>query len=431
MKEILAEKKRGVDHRTACEKFELFLLRLVLWSVYLGLLGGSVALIYFTNKIFICDIRSNSKLHPIIQDLALPLIVSTINLLLPYIVTFVTHAERYKYRRHELYISVLRNFLFKMSLLAVICAFWTSNDLKQTCGNNSTSTDETCWETELGQEIYRLVIVDFIFSLIFSTFIAEFLRNILSKVTGWKPPEFTIANNVLDLIYGQTLCWIGVYFSPLLALLNMVKYFILFYVKKISVMNNCRPSTKRWRANQSQTLFNFVQLVSFLLSCGFLIYVIFSEVPSEACGPFRGKSKAYDIILDKVIELASTPAGNWLAVILKIVTNIWVLYAILIALLISVLFARMRARGLSELGNTLKEQIALEGKDKGLLLKWLQGTTAFQQRNQAYNRYIASGGSQNANEVMGMFPDQSNRRMNGMESNDIPSTSNVSFDKLE
>ncbi|XP_077968038.1 transmembrane channel-like protein 5 [Styela clava] len=370
LKEVLSEQRRGSDHSTKCQKFEVFLMRSVSWIFYLAIVAGAVALIYFVNKIFICEIKSHTENNPIFQDLALPLIVSTINLILPYIITLITHLERYKYRRHELYMNVLRNFLFKMSILAVVCAFWTSNNV-QSCAKQSNETS-ICWETELGQEIYRLVIVDFIFSMIFSTFCAEFLVKHLSKLIGRKGPEFSIANNVMDLIYGQTLCWIGVYFSPLLAFINMIKYFLLFYVKKISVMRNCRPSTKRWRAAQSQTLFNMVQLISFILSTAFLAYVIFNEIPSKSCGPFRGQSRAYDIVVTLLDNLAQSNGWQWLATLLRIITNVWVLDAIVIVILILVIFARNKAHGLSNLAGTLEEQISLEGKDKSLLFKWLQ-----------------------------------------------------------
>lgn len=45
--------------------------------------------------------------------------------------------------------------------------------------------------------------------------------------------EFGISDNVLEIIYGQTICWIGTFFSPLLPAIATIKYFIIFYVKKV------------------------------------------------------------------------------------------------------------------------------------------------------------------------------------------------------
>lgn len=53
----------------------------------------------------------------------------------------------------------------------------------------------------------------------------------LVQFFGYK--EFEISSNVLEIIYGQTICWIGTFFSPLLPAIATIKYFIIFYVKKV------------------------------------------------------------------------------------------------------------------------------------------------------------------------------------------------------
>lgn len=45
--------------------------------------------------------------------------------------------------------------------------------------------------------------------------------------------EFAIPNNVLGIVYGQTICWIGAFFSPLLPAIATLKFIIIFYVKKV------------------------------------------------------------------------------------------------------------------------------------------------------------------------------------------------------
>lgn len=369
LREVLSEQRRQIHHRGFCVKCELFTLRIISWSFYFGLVGISVAAVYFLNKSLICQIVSQTQNSPIFQDTALPLMVSAINFIMPYVFDWISSKERYKYPKHQLYVSVCRNFLFKMGLLAVIGAFWTSNNV-QRCDVHRNAT--TCWETSLGQEIYRLVVIDFIFTLLFSTFCAEFIASWISKKMNKRKPEFLIANNVMDLIYGQTLCWIGIYFSPLLPLINVIKFFILFYVKRFSVMNNCRPSDRRWRATRSRFLFNMVLLGSFLLSAVFFFYILVNEQPSPNCGPFRGQSRAYHIIITKLNELAAVASVEWIATIIRVVTSVWILDSIAILLLILILFKRSETHALRSISRSLKEQIALEGKDKMLLLKQLQ-----------------------------------------------------------
>ncbi|KAG8145582.1 putative Transmembrane channel-like protein [Naja naja] len=71
-------------------------------------------------------------------------------------------------------------------------------------------------------------------------------------------PEFDIARNVLDLIYAQTLTWIGIFFAPLLPAVQMISFFIIICVKKISLMKNCQPPRKAWRGSQMNTIFVFL-----------------------------------------------------------------------------------------------------------------------------------------------------------------------------
>lgn len=49
----------------------------------------------------------------------------------------------------------------------------------------------------------------------------------------WGQQEFAIPQNVLEIVYGQTICWIGTFYSPLLPAICTIKYFCIFYIKKV------------------------------------------------------------------------------------------------------------------------------------------------------------------------------------------------------
>lgn len=49
----------------------------------------------------------------------------------------------------------------------------------------------------------------------------------------WGQQEFAIPQNVLEIVYGQTICWIGTFYSPLLPAICTIKYFFIFYIKKV------------------------------------------------------------------------------------------------------------------------------------------------------------------------------------------------------
>ena len=43
----------------------------------------------------------------------------------------------------------------------------------------------------------------------------------------WGQQEFGIPQNVLEIVYGQTICWIGTFYSPLLPAICTIKYFFM------------------------------------------------------------------------------------------------------------------------------------------------------------------------------------------------------------
>lgn len=53
----------------------------------------------------------------------------------------------------------------------------------------------------------------------------------LARLSGKQ--RFLIHFNVLDLVYNQTVLWVGVFYCPLLPFLGLVKLVAAFYFKKV------------------------------------------------------------------------------------------------------------------------------------------------------------------------------------------------------
>ena len=54
-------------------------------------------------------------------------------------------------------------------------------------------------------------------------------------------PNFNVALNTLNLIYSQSLAWFGIFYSPLLPVVQLIKLILVFYLKKVTVLKNCAP----------------------------------------------------------------------------------------------------------------------------------------------------------------------------------------------
>ncbi|XP_014679644.1 PREDICTED: transmembrane channel-like protein 4, partial [Priapulus caudatus] len=93
--------------------------------------------------------------------------------------------------------------------------------------------------------------------------VTKFPNATLSKFVGQQ--EFVLPKNVLDIVYTQTLCWLGSFFSPVLPLITVVKCFLFFYLKKGTLLSNYVPNQKPYKASRTNDFFYLVLLLSFIL----------------------------------------------------------------------------------------------------------------------------------------------------------------------
>lgn len=84
----------------------------------------------------------------------------------------------------------------------------------------------------IAQKIYRLIMIDFLFVACIGSALRS-LRFFIYRFI-WKPidmSEFNISRGCLGLIFNQTLLWMGLFFSPPLAAVVILKMIATFYIK--------------------------------------------------------------------------------------------------------------------------------------------------------------------------------------------------------
>lgn len=154
---------------------------------------------------------------------------------------------------------------------------YAGGNLTKTIEGMSTESQQKlrdlCWETLFGQELVKLTVLDLIFT-IFATLFMDFFRALfvrfMNKCWCWdlekKFPkvnnsqsfpihffhdsifalvcmcvylqygDFKIAENILHLVNNQGQVWMGMFFAPGLAILNLVKLGILMYFRSWAVL---------------------------------------------------------------------------------------------------------------------------------------------------------------------------------------------------
>ncbi|XP_068445348.1 transmembrane channel-like protein 5 [Clinocottus analis] len=366
LKESLSEKAQR-ELLTLSEKLKHFGVYLGSWLLSSGLAVGCGASIYY-----LCQYEqqratdaANWSLLQEAETLLVPFVVSLMNLVVPLFYSLFNKFEQYSNQRRQIYALVVRNVLLKMSILAVLCYYWM----------NVVPKKFSCWESIVGQALYRLVIVDFLF-LMLGSFFGEFLSNVIGTrlLPRLGVPEFDVARNVLELIYAQTLAWIGIYFSPLLPAIQILKFFFMFYLKKVSLIQNCQPPRRTGRAAQMQTIFIGLLFFPFFVGAlSMVAYTAWSLTPSEQCGPFRGLNNTFSVVAVWMDDLEEIAGSQWAVWIYQNVIRSEIFYYFISLIIIVIVYIFWQVtQGRKQLIGLLKQQIVNEGKDKSFLLDKLQ-----------------------------------------------------------
>ncbi|XP_069561145.1 transmembrane channel-like protein 6b [Brachyistius frenatus] len=377
LKELLAEVNHKHVKNTRCQKLWRVLVHGLAWMICVASTTACVVGIYhFSDYMHQLDLHlsppsSGVDLLNEASLLALPVLVSLINLLLPGLFNLAAWMEDYESPSVRTYVAIGRNLMLKVSVLGVLCYHWLGRLAAPPNGIR-----QTCWESFVGQELYRFLIMDFIFTVL-DTLFGEFLWRLFSEkvLKRRRKPVFDIPRNVLELIYGQTLAWLGVLFTPLLPAVQILKLFMLFYIKMSSVMMNCQAPRRPYRVSQMTTIFiTLLCFPSFMGASVCVTYTMWSITPSSTCGPFRGLKTMFQAGKHWMEELEKDNPN--LSVLARahsyLVENPLFLFVGAGIFLIVIYFHSQVVDGQRKIISLLQEQIKNEGEDKKFLITRLQ-----------------------------------------------------------
>ncbi|KAL6262462.1 hypothetical protein P5V15_007547 [Pogonomyrmex californicus] len=345
--EELLTQTREYTRLHCCAKCLLIIMRFVATAIFIFMICGASAFVWILLNHY------NIKVHSTISAMIVPLVITTIIHIFPTIVFYVALLERYDNKRTELYVMVIKNYTIAAIIIGTLFIFWIIH---------STSH---CWQTYLGEEIYRLIVLDFIASIFGMSL--QSIRSTLYKRLSMRVgrPEFDIARSILNLIYNQTLFWIGLYVSPLISVIIAIKLICTFYMKRYELKRYYRQPSQPWRTAQTQTLFlalTFVSITVILFTIGYII----TNVKSDKCGPFRNYTHIWDFITDRILSLRrGSKFWKVISELARPVTGA----VILIGMSIAVYCLQAKAEASKEMLQILSNMVLLQSQDKQFLIR--------------------------------------------------------------
>ncbi|XP_008320878.1 transmembrane channel-like protein 7 isoform X2 [Cynoglossus semilaevis] len=298
--------KRKAAALTLCEKITLYSLRVLMGILSLGLICSAFICIGLATN-FSQENSDKEGILGLILEYLPSIVITTGNFLVPLLCDQIAKVEKYS-PSNTVILALLRAVVLRLlSLVVLLYTLWN----QITCGGDNKSEecnlcqynhkDYPCWETRVGQEMYKLTLFDVLihFALLI---LVEFPRRIVvdhssSKLARWLGrQEFVVPANVLLLVYGQTVVWTGALFCPLLPLINTIKFICLFYFKKITLFYNCQPAHKTFRSTNSAFFFLLVLFIGWCWATAVMVYSLAVIHPSFSCGPFRFFRTMWSII---------------------------------------------------------------------------------------------------------------------------------------
>ncbi|XP_052245984.1 transmembrane channel-like protein 7 [Dreissena polymorpha] len=367
--------KKEKKNRTSEEKYNVYTARFFVNFIIILMLGGAGVAIYYAEEYSAdfttqSDVATNNHSLVILLVQFLPsIVIGVLNGAYPVIFGHLGKLEGCRPATAIRFQLIRMVFLRLASIVMIVASLYVqitcSSDLNSCrVGDGNPCAAIQCWETYVGSAFYKLIVFDFIINVAVTLGVDGLRKLISSKcqcslVKTIAQSEFNLPSNILDLVYSQTLLWIGIYFAPLISAVSVVCYFTIFYVKYLSAMYLTVPPEKPYPASKSNSFFTIILMVAFFMICVPVGYVLSNLEPSPMCGPFRVYSAPADIIRVQIDN-----ASFWFSVIWRVGTSSAFVATLIILLILLVYYCTALKSAHKDM---MKDQLKLEGMDKKYL----------------------------------------------------------------
>ncbi|XP_023248331.1 transmembrane channel-like protein 2-A [Copidosoma floridanum] len=253
-----------------------------------------------------------------------------------------------------------------------------------------------CWETMFGQELAKVTVVDLVLTFI-SVLAIDFVRALMVRYFNdfwcWdlekqfpQYGEFKIAENILHLVNNQGMVWMGIFFSPGLILLNLVKLVILMHLRSWTVVTCNVPHEIVFRASRSNNFYLSLLLTMLFLCVLPVGYAITWVEPSWHCGPFSGYKRIYHLATKSLRDALPTYVLEYK--ILDYIASPGIVIPLIVLMTLVIYYMVSLTNLLRESNNDLKIQLRKERtEERRKMFKIAEQRLESNDKNKQYGKW--------------------------------------------
>eukprot|EP00047_Mylnosiga_fluctuans_P011821 m.22995 g.22995 ORF g.22995 m.22995 type:complete len:714 (-) comp3836_c0_seq2:59-2200(-) len=297
-------KRKDGDGRSRVARARIWLRRIAINALITLILAFAMAGIYSLTQTYADSASGIEALYPAI-------VLAILNAFLPVCFQTLGDYENYDNPATHLQMNLLRSFVVRITGIYVVIV--SLYNLSNTVNGN------TCWETAIGQGVYRLLLIDTL-SFILSTLCASAIHKLVyhgfssdttvqasdKKIpknrlqTAIGPPLFNLPKNILSVIYRQALVWVGMFFCPALPLLSCLYAYGIVWTLESTLKRFVDQPDRLFRVSNATSFYMLLLLITYFLSAGPVLYIVLTKTPSPDCSPFRGTASVLAVLGDRV-----------------------------------------------------------------------------------------------------------------------------------
>ncbi|TRY81942.1 hypothetical protein DNTS_013395 [Danionella cerebrum] len=212
-----------------------------------------------------------------------------------------------------------------------------------------------CWETEVGIVSYLTILIGDFFRALTVRFLNYcWCWDLEAGFPSYA--EFDISGNVLGLIFNQGMIWMGAFYAPGLVGINLLRLLSSMYYQCWAVMACNVPHERVFKASRSNNFYMGLLLLVLFLSIMPVIYSIMTLPPSFDCGPFSGKAKMYDV----VIETIERDLPSFMADILGYASNPGLIISMVLLMVLAIYYLNAVSKAYQNANMELKRKMQMQ-----------------------------------------------------------------------